>query len=89
VPLYFFDIAGSGGTSPDPSGIDLLDDSEARDQAIALLPDIARNELPDGDQHKFVATARNERGEVVYEASLALHGTWWPSSRELRGAKTS
>lgn len=81
MPRYFFDVIDAGNLTRDEFGIDLADDKEARDQAIALLPDMARDELPDGDQHEFVAMARNDRGEIVYEASLALNGKWRPGQR--------
>ncbi len=81
VPRYFFDITDAGDTIRDEHGIDLADDDEARDQAISLLPAIARDALPDGDDHEFVATARNKAGAVVYEANLTLHGRWWPGRR--------
>ncbi len=81
MPRYFFDITDAGRLTRDDHGIDLVSDEEARDQAISLLPAIARDELPDGDQHEFVAAARNESGQVVYEANLTLHGRWWPGRR--------
>ncbi len=75
---YHFDVIDAGNLTRDHFGVDLVDDNEARDQAIALLPEMARTELPDGDQHEFVAIARNKQGETVYEASLALNGKWRP-----------
>lgn len=81
MPRYFFDIIDAGRLTRDEFGDDLADDEEARDQAISLVADIAREGLPDGDRHEFIARARNERGETVYEASLALDGNWWPGRR--------
>lgn len=81
MPHYFFDVTNGGAATPDDVGVDLADDDEARDEAVSLLPDIARDELPDGDEHEFVVSVRDERGEVVYEASLSLHGRWWPGRR--------
>jgi hypothetical protein len=81
VPTYFFDISNAGAVTRDEFGVELASDDEARQQAIALLPDIARDEFPDGDQHEIVAAARTDRDELVYEASLALQGKWWPGKR--------
>ena len=81
MPKYYFDLIDGGTATRDEFGIDLADDDEARDQAIALLPDMAHHEMPDGDDHEFVASARNEKGEIVYEGSLAFHGTWRPGQR--------
>ncbi|MBH0619545.1 hypothetical protein I3A86_26005, partial [Salmonella enterica] len=51
---YFFDVIDAGVVTRDQFGMDLVSDDEARDHAIALLPCIARDALPDGDQHEFV-----------------------------------
>ena len=74
MPRCYFDVIDAGDLTRDQFGVDLANDDEARHQAIALLPEMARADLPDGDQHEFVAMARNEAGEIVYEASLALNG---------------
>lgn len=81
MPRYFFDITDAGVFTRDEFGDDCEDDKDARDQAVSLLPEIARAEFPAGDQHEFVAAVRNEAGQVVYEASLALNGRWWPGRR--------
>ena len=81
MPRYFFDITDAGSVTRDAFGIDLADDDEARDQAVALVSAIARDAPLNGDQHEFVATVRNAAGGVVYEASLSLHGRWWPGRR--------
>ena len=81
MPLYFFDVTDAGTIETDDFGTDLADDAEARDQAIGLLPDIARDVMPDGDRHEIAVAVRNEQGQVVYDANLTLHGRWWPGSR--------
>lgn len=81
MPTYYFDVTDAGKLMRDEFGSECADDQDARDHAISLLPYIARERLPDGDKHEFVATVRNEAGQVVYEASLALNGLWWPGRR--------
>ena len=81
MPRYFIDVTDAGKQTRDEHGADFADDQEARDQAVALLPHMAKEELPDGDRHEFVATVRNAAGDVVYEASLALYGRWWPGRK--------
>ena len=81
MPRYWFDIIDAGDPTRDSYGVDLADDDEARDQAIGLLQEMMRFELPDGDRHEIVVKARNERDQIVYEASLALDGRWWPGRR--------
>lgn len=81
MPRHFFDIRDAGALTRDGDGAECDNDGDARNQAISLLPDLARDAFPDGDQHEFVATVRNEAGQVVYEANLALSGRWWPGRR--------
>lgn len=76
-----FGITDAGHPTEDLRGSDRADDREARDEAVALLTDMARGELPDGDQHESRVTVQNEADVVVYEASLRLNGRWWPGRR--------
>ena len=78
MPLYYFDVTDAGNTVDDEFGTDLTGDAEARDQGIGLLPDIAREVMPDGDRHEIAVAVRNVRRQTVYEATLTLHGRWWP-----------
>lgn len=48
----------------------------ARAAAIAALPDIARDVLPDGDRRDFVSSVRDEAGEVIFTATLSLVAQW-------------
>ena len=74
MPLYFFDLIDGGVTNRDEFGVDLSGFDEARDQAGALLPDIARDELPDGELHTFACWVRDERDRVIYKGTLTYHG---------------
>ncbi len=82
MPKYYFDVTDAGNLTRDEVGVELNDDDVARDQAIGLLPAIARETFPDGDRHEIVVTARNEAGAVVHDANLTLHGRWWPGGGE-------
>ena len=75
MPRYYFDIIDNGVMSRDEFGVELASFEEARDQAQSLLPDIARAELPDGDQHTFVCDVREETRGLIYRGSLMYQGT--------------
>ena len=79
--MYYFDITDAGCSYTDEHGSQCADDEDARDQAVALLPEIARGSTITGDQHEFVASVRNEAGTIIYEAHLTLSGRWWPGRR--------
>lgn len=75
MPRYFFDIHDGQGFHRDDFGdeFDGLDD--ARQQCQALLPDVARDELPDGDLREISCDVRDETGRVVYRGELIYRGT--------------
>lgn len=74
MPRYFFDIIDNGRLTSDDFGMELDSFEEARDQAVAILPDLARDELPDGESHSFACHVRDEDGIVVYRGQLTYQG---------------
>lgn len=76
MPRYYFDIYDNENLFQDDYGIELESLYAARDQAIALLPDVARDVLPDGDHHTFKAVVKCRERRVRYVVSLTLDGAW-------------
>ena len=76
MPLYFFDTDDGDHSHRDDEGLDLPHVEAARVAALDALPDMARDKMPDGDRRTFVASVRNDRGAVVYVATLSLKGEW-------------
>ena len=76
MSLYFFDVYNNGGLSRDEFGVELDSLQEAREQAIALLPDMARDSLPREDYHEYKALVRCHRGRIRYTARLTYQGEW-------------
>jgi hypothetical protein len=72
MPLYFFDTTDTGLSHTDDEGIELDGLEIARQEALAMLGGIARDELPDGDAREFVVRIRDEAGSVLLTASLVL-----------------
>ena len=83
MPLYYIDLYDNETLARDEFGLELDDLYEARDQAIALLPDMARHGLPDGDSHDYTAVVRCREGRVRYEATLSLRGGWIEAPTQL------
>lgn len=75
MPRFFFDITNNGEAARDDIGIDLVDAEAARKHVGTLLPDLAHQDLPDGDEHTFACSARDEVGSEVYRAELIYRGT--------------
>lgn len=76
MPRYYFDIHDGDHLSPDFDGIDCLTPSMMRDEAIAVLPGIARDVLPDGDIRNLWVEVRDDQGRHVFRASLKLTSEW-------------
>ncbi len=75
MPNFFFDVRDAQGLHRDEIGEDFASFEEARVQAQVLLPDIAREELPDGELHQITCEIRNDLGKMVYRGALTFRGT--------------
>ncbi len=75
---FYFDIRNVTDFHRDEVGDDFDSFDEARTQAQCLLPDIAREELPDGDMHTVVCDVRDETGRIVYRGEITYRGTLDP-----------
>lgn len=72
MPHYFFDEIDNGRVVRDEIGYDLPDIDAAKEAAIDALPDMARDQLPDGDEHLFAVRVRDTAGRELLEVSLTL-----------------
>jgi hypothetical protein len=73
---YFFDTFDGKELMRDEVGIELGELERVRVEAIDALPDLAREELPDGDESVFAVHARDEEGRIVFTATLTFKGEW-------------
>ena len=76
MPLFYFDINDGDCLIRDDEGTDLVDSRAARNEAIGVLPSIAKDELPDGDRRDFVSEVRDASGRVIFRATLSLTTEW-------------
>lgn len=76
MPRYFIDTDDDALVVFDDQGHDLPSPKAARDMAHEVLPDMARQRMPDGDRRTFRASVRDESGTVLYVATLTLVGEW-------------
>jgi len=72
MPRYYFDFRDGEEDALDEVGLIFENPKEARSAAIKLLPDVAHEELPDGDQHVFSVRVRDETGRYIFFATLSL-----------------
>ncbi len=74
MPRYYFDVYDAKGFHCDHIGDEMRDFEEARQQAQSLLPDLARDELPDGELHTVACEVRDGSGRIVYRGRLTYEG---------------
>ena len=76
MPRFFFDIHDGEMMTEDKDGVQLTDLEAVRTAAISVLPDIARDELPDGDAREFIVWVRDESDQRIFKASLTLQASF-------------
>jgi hypothetical protein len=75
MPRYFIDTSDQRHFVRDDFGGNYRDLEAAKAAAVDVLPDMARDELPDGDSRSFLAIVRSEDGDTLLQASLHLEVT--------------
>ena len=76
MPRYFIDTADGDLSMIDNEGLYYPSDEAARKAALDALPDMARDEIPDGDARRFSVAVRSSEGRAIYSAELTLNGRW-------------
>ena len=75
---FFIDTSDGDAFVRDEQGALYLDIEDAKAAAVAVLPDMARDKLPDGDNRRFLSVVRNEEGRTLIHASLSLEVSTFP-----------
>lgn len=82
VPRYYFDTDDGRRKISDEEGADLSDSLQAREEAINIVVEFARDGLLDGDQRTVHCKVRDEAGASVLAASLSLNAAWGSGQKE-------
>ena len=82
MPRYFIDTDDGDVRVDDDEGFVLADAEAARRAAMAVLPDMTRDKLPDGDRRTFSEVVKDATGRAIYSAVLSLEGGWIPEPSE-------
>jgi hypothetical protein len=72
MPRFFFDIHDGEDFTPDRQGLELDGLEAAKAEAKKTLPEIVKDEMPDGDRRDFTVTVKNEAGQIVWRVTLSL-----------------
>lgn len=76
MPRYFIDSDDGELEARDEEGQDFASPNAARNAALKGLPDMAHDEIPDGEQRTFTVTVRNDVGREIYQGTLTFKGRW-------------
>ncbi len=76
MPLYFFDSGDGECFLRSEAGIEMSGLQEARDEAVRLLPSIAHDMGASYNGQDIVSMVRDERGQVIFKATLSLRAEW-------------
>lgn len=72
MPRFFFDIHDGGTFTADRHGLELPGLEAAKATAMNVLPDIVRDEMPDGARRDFTVDVKNEANQIAYRVTLSL-----------------
>jgi hypothetical protein len=72
MPRFFFDIHDGKAFMPDREGLDLEDLEAAKAEAKKTLPEIVKDEMPDGDRRDFTVDVKDAAGQLVWRVTLSL-----------------
>ncbi|RWL84116.1 MAG: hypothetical protein EOR68_10420 [Mesorhizobium sp.] len=73
MPHYFFDIDANGGHTHDEVGLPFSSKIHFRKAAVATLPALAlQDRSAKGGNRNYSISVRDERGQVVYTATLTF-----------------
>jgi len=75
MPRYFIDTSDQDVFCRDEEGKEYANLDDARAEAVQVLPDMARDVLPDGDAQIILAIVRDDEGRSVLQAALSFHVT--------------
>jgi hypothetical protein len=76
MPRYFFDIDDGERVTTDLDGLELDGPETAKAEAVRVLPNVARDVLPDGDARTLSTTVRTADQGSIFRASLTLRCEW-------------
>ncbi len=76
MPKFFFDIDDGNQCLLDGEGTEFPGLQEACNEAVRILPDIARDVLPNVHRRAFVSLVRDMDSQLIFKATLSLKIKW-------------
>lgn len=76
---FFFDFSDDGRAMRDVDGHDCESADTARLEVLRALPEVLLHDPRDADEREVTCSVRDERGTVLYRASVTLKGQRSPN----------
>ena len=76
MPRFYIDTSDQERFVRDQEGYEFADVQAAKNAAVDALPDMARDELPDGDNRTFTAVVRDDKDRTLVQATMSFSVTW-------------
>ena len=83
MPRFFFETDDGDRTVFDEEGAEYADKEAARAAAISVLPDMAREKMPEGDHRTFTVRVLCKDHNLIYKGTMTFEGAWAASSANL------
>ena len=76
MPHFYFDVTDGEHRTRDDEGLMFADLATACREAVRVLPEVARDVLPDGTEKLMSASVRDEAGTILFRALLVFRCEW-------------
>lgn len=73
---FYFDLYNSEHSQEDPEGQLFASRERAGMEALRILHDVARDEMPGGKHLTITVKVLDEKRDQIFEASLTLESAW-------------
>ncbi|MDG4855244.1 MULTISPECIES: hypothetical protein [unclassified Mesorhizobium] len=73
---FYFDLYNTVHTQMDSEGQLFSSAENARKEALRILQDVARDEMPNSDNLKITIKMRTDKRGQIFEASLTVKSAW-------------
>jgi len=72
---FYFDLYNTE-SQMDEEGQLFPNRERAGAEALRILHDVARDEMPEGEHRRITVKMRNDKSEQIFEASLTMAAAW-------------
>ena len=76
MPHFYFDVADGEHLARDDDGLMFDDLATACREAVRVLPDVARDVLPNGTEKVISTSVRDDAGTILFRALLVFRCEW-------------